>query len=97
LVCQGPSTSEESAMNAVEMLDELIAGLDAGLKGRPAAGDAIEEILSSPDRQTAVRSLRDSEVMVRFRQELTDGLIRVDTAAKVLDVVRRAIAVLVQG
>ena len=53
--------------------------------------DAIDAILASEPRTTAVRSLRDHEVVQQFRRELTDGLIRVDTANKLLGLIRTVV------
>ncbi|MFO0972758.1 MAG: hypothetical protein U1A27_04865 [Phycisphaerae bacterium] len=49
-----------------------------------AGGDAIDAVLAGAPRTTAVVSLVDSPVMQKFRQELTDGLIRVDTVNQLL-------------
>ena len=50
--------------------------------------DAIDAILASEPRRTGVRSLRDHEVVQQFRRELSDGLIRVDTANRLLGLIR---------
>lgn len=82
-------------MNAVAELDALIERLDGSV--RAAAGDAIDAELARSPRQSAAVSLRDSEVMSRFRQELTDGLIRVDTAGQVLRLVQQVIGAVLAG
>ena len=66
---------------AVEELDKLIDTLTT------RKGDAIDDVLSAAPRTTAVQSLRDHPDVVQFRQELTDGLIRVDTANRLLRLV----------
>jgi hypothetical protein len=53
--------------------------------------DAIDAILASEPRSTGVRSLRDHEVVQKFRRELSDGLIRVDTANKLLGLIRTVV------
>ena len=53
--------------------------------------DSIDAILASEPRTTAVRSLRDHEVVQQFRRELSDGLIRVDTANKLLGLIRTVV------
>lgn len=70
-------------------LDALIAKLEK-IAGQASAdgGDALDEILASPARQTKVTSLRDSEVVSRFRQELIDGLIQIDTANQLFRLIR---------
>jgi len=55
---------------------------------RKDAIDAIDAILASEPRGTVVRSLRDHEIVQQFRRELSDGLIRVDTANKLLGLIR---------
>ena len=76
-------------------LDDLLDALDAGLDDKGAASDdAIDRILSSPARATKARSFRDHETMQRFRQELTDGLVRVDTVQRVLSLLDSAIRTL---
>lgn len=80
-------------------VDEEARGGSAGETTRQAlpraatgGGDAIDRILSAGDRETAVASLRDSDVVNAFRDELTDGLIRVDTANRLLGLVSQIIA-----
>ena len=76
-----------------EVLNELDALLDR-LGDVPAdqpPGDAIDEILSDAPRKTAVTPLRDHETVKRFRQEVTDGLIRLDTARQLIGLIRLAI------
>jgi len=54
----------------------------------PKRKDAIDAILASEPRSRGVRSLRDHEVVGQFRRELSDGLIRVDTANRLLGLIR---------
>jgi len=70
--------------------DNLMALLERLVESIPQSKrkDAIDAILASEPRSTAVRSLRDHEVVQQFRRELTDGLIRVDTANKLLGLIR---------
>ena len=67
-------------------LEELVRRLDAMIERarRNGPADAIDAILDGEPRSTAVQSLRDHAVMQQFRDELIDGLIRVDTANKLL-------------
>jgi hypothetical protein len=55
--------------------------------GAAGATDAIDRELAAPERQTRVISLRDTDVMAAFRDELSDGLIRADTVNRVLQLV----------
>lgn len=55
---------------------------------KPKRQDALDTILGGDPRSTAVRSLRDHEVVQKFRRKLSDGLIRVDTANKLLGLIR---------
>ena len=50
--------------------------------------DAIDAMLTGEPRTTGVRSLRDHGVVRQFRRELAEGLIRVDTANKLLTLIR---------
>lgn len=70
--------------------DNLMALLDRLEENISKAGrrDAIDAILAGEPRSTGVRSLRDHEVVQRFRRELSDGLIRVDTANRLLELIR---------
>ena len=58
---------------------------------QPKRKDAIDAILAGEPRTTGVRSLRDHEVVQQFRRELSDGLIRVDTANKLLGLIRTVV------
>src|SRR5262249_37401236 len=81
--------------DVTESLDKLIQAVDR-LAARQAANaaaaaapprDAIDDALDRPARQTQVVALADSPVMARFRSELSDGLIRIDTLNQVLRLV----------
>lgn len=50
----------------------------------PRAPDAIDDILASAPRVTHVRALRDDPTIIAFRRELLNGMIRADTAHKLL-------------
>ncbi len=73
--------------------DNLMALLERLEKSIPQSRrkDAIDAILASTPRTTSVRSLRDHEVVQQFRRELSDGLIRVDTANKLLGLIRTVV------
>lgn len=64
-----------------------VAGGTTASAAVKTGGDAIDAVLASSPRTTSVRSLRNDDAMNRFRQELSDGLIRVDTVGKVLRLV----------
>jgi len=70
----------DKLMALLERLEESIP--------HPRRKDAIDAILASEPRTTGVRSLRDHEVVQQFRRELSDGLIRADTANKLLGLIR---------
>lgn len=75
-------------------LDELLDTLDGQMNGsvkQTGGGDAIDQILASRGRTTKTRSLRENEVMQKFRQELADGLIRADTVQRVLGLIDVAV------
>lgn len=54
---------------------------------RVAGRDAIDRVLAERRRTTDARSLRDHEVVQKFRQELTNGFVRADTAQRLLSLV----------
>lgn len=82
---------------ATQILDDLLKTLDGRLaaSGPSARGDAIDAVLAEPPRTTAVTSLRESPAVAEFRQALTDGLIRVDTANRLLTLINSVITRLV--
>ena len=73
--------------------DNLMALLERLEESIPQARrkDAIDAILAGEPRTTAVRSLRDHEVVQQFRRELSDGLIRADTVNKLLGLIRTVV------
>lgn len=73
--------------DANEVLDRLLAELESQAR-RAGRGDAIDAILASEPRKTAAASLGDHEVVRRFRRELTDGLVRVDSVNHLLSLLR---------
>jgi hypothetical protein len=77
------ANDSDNVMALLERLEESIP--------QPKRKDAIDAILASDPRSTGVRSLRDHEVVQKFRRELSDGLIRVDTANKLLGLIRTVV------
>jgi hypothetical protein len=77
-------TAEQSP---TAILDELLSVLDHGQTSANRAKDAIDRELAAPMRTTQVRSLRDAPEIAAFRQELMDGLIRADTANRLLSLI----------
>lgn len=86
-----------SATEAAEVLNDLLDTLvvKATQRQRRAGTDAIDVVLGQPARQTGVRSLQDSPAVIAFRQELVDGLIRVDTANQLLRLLNEVIVRLI--
>ncbi len=80
--------------NLTDDLDRLLKSLDGAVRTQAGGGDAIDLILASPPRTTEARSLRHDPVVEAFRRELTDGLIRVDTANKLLSLVNTVVTAL---
>lgn len=79
------------------ILDDLLNTLESKLVARnePARVDAITAVLQSEPRQTAVSSLREAPQVEAFRQALVDGLIRVDTANRLLSLINEIVVRLV--
>ncbi len=95
-------------MNPVEALDELIDQLDKRVASdaspvetlapeESSVGDAIDRVLASSPRRSSVRSLREDDAVVNFRRELVDGLIRVDTAGQVLQLLSQVVGAVLTG
>lgn len=74
-------------MPAQSELDLLLERLEKMLS-QPVGGDAIDSELRSTPRASATTSLRDHEVVRLFRQEMSDGSIRLDTANHLLSLLR---------
>jgi len=73
----------DTLMALLELLEESIP--------RSRRKDAIDAILANEPRTTAVRSLRDHEVVQQFRRELSDRLLRVDTVNRLLGLIRTVV------
>ena len=81
-------SEEVVVLNTIqETLDDLLKDLERGAR-QASRGDAIDEILSARARTTATTSLRDHAVVQQFRDELANGLIRVDTVHQLLGLIR---------
>ena len=76
--------------NNADQLHALLTRLEESLP-KAKRKDAIDAILADEPRTSAVRSLRDHEVVQQFRRELSDGLIRVDTANKLLGLIHTVV------
>ncbi len=75
-------------------LDQLLDAIENAVRPASRGGrrpDAIDRILSGPERETRVRSLRDDPVVARLREDLSNGLIRVDTANALFRVAARVL------
>jgi hypothetical protein len=72
-----------------EQLDRLINPLSTSTE-QPR--DAIDEVLAGAPRTTQVKSLRDHPDVQQFRLDLIDGLIRIDTANRLLQLVTTVVA-----
>jgi hypothetical protein len=76
-----------------QLLTNVQTLLEANAKAQP--GDAIGTELARPARTTAVVSLKDAPEVEAFRNELIDGLIRVDTVNQLLRLVNEAMTRLI--
>jgi len=76
--------------NNADQLHALLTRLEESIP-KAKRKDAIDAILAGEPRTTAGRSLRDHEVVQQFRRELSDGLIRVDTANKLLGLIHTVV------
>jgi hypothetical protein len=80
------NSNDEHKQDGTLDLDALVDRLQERLEKR--GGDAIDALLRGGRRTTSIRRLNDHEAVRRFRQELGDGLIRVDTARRLLGLIR---------
>jgi glycerol-3-phosphate dehydrogenase len=71
----------------MDALNALIETLSNAAETPVMHGDAIAYEIARERRTTAVKSLRNDPIIEEFRTQLTDGLIRVDTANKLLTLV----------
>lgn len=71
-------------MSDLDRLLERLAEPRAGTASTAPAPDAIDVERARPARGTAVQSVREAPEVAAFRDELIDGLIRVDTANRLL-------------
>ncbi|MCK6485704.1 MAG: hypothetical protein HUU22_18185 [Phycisphaerae bacterium] len=74
---------------AAQEWDRLLELISARVASAGKPLDAIDAVLSAPARTTDVRRLGDHPVMQTFRAELTDGLIRADTARQTIGLLTR--------
>jgi hypothetical protein len=74
-------------MAQVRELELLVERMEKLLETR-GGGDAIDSMLSREARTTQTTPLRNHPAVERFRQEMRDGLIRLDTAQQLLGLVR---------
>ncbi len=83
--------------DGTQVLNDLLDTLDQRISAAQGAGpaDAIGRVLAEPARTTAVTSLHDAPVVEAFRQALSDGLIRVDTANQLLQLLNTVIVKLI--
>ncbi|HPZ98870.1 MAG TPA: hypothetical protein PLT93_12080, partial [Phycisphaerae bacterium] len=80
------------------ILDELLTTLESRLGARSLEtqrNDAISAVLNDEPRRTAAVSLADAPAVEAFRQALTDGLIRVDTANRLLRLINEIVVRLI--
>ena len=73
-------------------LDKLLATIRAAVT--PAPADAIDRELARTPRQTQVVSLLEDPAILRFRQELMDGHVRIDTVHQVLNLINQILPLL---
>lgn len=85
------------AVDVTRVLDELMGVLDAKVarERERGQGDAIDAVLGAGRRTTNVRSAQEAPEVVAFREALVDGLIRVDTANRLLRLIHELVVRLV--
>lgn len=93
-------------MPVTDELDALIDQLDQAQEDQPpgmwslgntsatapsTGGDALDRIRNTPARQSRTRRLRDTDLVRQFREDLTNGLVRVDRLNQVLELLSSVI------
>lgn len=68
----------------------IVVDTPAGVT-QSADSDALDVILGSPARRTAVKRLRDSEVVQQFRKDLNKGIVRTELLTQVLSMMSVAV------
>jgi hypothetical protein len=74
--------------------EEAVDQLEAVADNVPRMADAIDAELARPARVTSVTSLRHDPTVEQFRQELIDGMIRVDTVNKLLGLIAEVVGMI---
>ncbi len=67
-----------------ETFERFLESLELRLQEPVQPPDAIDRELARPPRRTSVRALRDDPVVARFREDLSNGLVRLDTVNALL-------------
>lgn len=83
-------------MNDLPQLESVLAQLEKSVQAT-VPPDALDRILAEPPRASAVTSLRETPAMQAFRTELAAGMVRAETALRVLDLVSRLVAYFARG
>jgi hypothetical protein len=83
-------------MSDVSQLDSVLSQLEKAV-GEAVPPDALDRILAEPPRTTAVTSLGEAPAMQAFRSELAAGMVRAETALRVLELVSRLVAYFVRS
>lgn len=78
--------------DATQVFDQLVTAVDSLEPKAESSGDAIDQILSSAPRTTSARSLRDDPVVARFRSDLANGVVRIETAKALFQLIGEAIS-----
>lgn len=84
-------------MDDLTRFDEAVKKLAAAADKAAATTDAIDAILAAPPRTTAVKSLHDAPAIQAFRAELAAGVVRAQTAIRVLDFAAQLVHLLSRG
>jgi hypothetical protein len=77
--------------------DEAVKTLAAAAGRATTAADAIDAILAAPPRASNVKSLHDAPAIQAFRTELAAGMVRAETAIRVLDFAAQLVNLLSRG
>jgi len=80
-------------MQELDSLLEKLSGASSASTDRATTEgqtrDAIDQVIDTPARVTSTRRLREDPVMLRFRDEMAQGVVHADTVRGVLALLSR--------
>ncbi len=85
-------------MDAQKIVDRFLDNLektvyeDKNVSDESGSGDAIVDVLGSSPRGTGVSSLRQHPDLIKFRKELSAGMVRSETIIGVIEILDKVLS-----